>query len=134
MPRVVKGKKGQVTTLVLEFQTGGDDLRGGNDNLNVSIYFRTARVQHETNVNAGRRWPNNFRKRIVVSLNQPVSLRSIRELKLSTTFRGGIGGDNWNMDSLKVRAIGNGVNKVIATAGPKRFTGSNRTLTVRARP
>jgi len=41
-----------------------------------------------------------------------------------------MGGDNWNMDSIKITAVGTGVNRVIGTHGYNRFTGSARQLDI----
>lgn len=41
---------------------------------------------------------------------------------------GGTGGDNWDMDSVTVKAIGEGVNAIIFKHGSKRFTGDAKIL------
>src|SRR5256885_16922249 len=51
-------------------------------------------------------------------------------IDLRTTFTGGSGGDNWNMDSISVRAQGNQVDRVIASHGYKRFTGDDKFLSI----
>ena len=45
-----------------------------------------------------------------------------------TTFTGGASGDNWDMDSVTVKAIGEGVNEIILKHGAKRFTGDDKLL------
>jgi hypothetical protein len=121
---------GQVTRLKLEVRTGGDDLRGGHDNLNVQVNFADGRTQMSANVNNGAHWANNTTNYIDILLDRPVPVSQIRSLTLITTFTGGMGGDNWNMDSLKVTATGQGVNQVIGTHGYNRFTGDRRQLEV----
>jgi hypothetical protein len=121
---------GQVTQLVLEIRTGGDDLRGGNDNLNIEIRFADGHVQTDPNVNHAAKWDNNTTHTVTLSLNRPVPVSQITSVTLVTTFSGGMGGDNWNMDSLRITANGTGINRVIGTYGAFRFTGSARQLSV----
>lgn len=123
---------GQVTKLVLEMRTGGDDLRGGNDNLNIETLFKDNRSQKNQNVNDGKRWADNTTNSVTITLDRPVPVSDIKGIKLSTTFSGGGGGDNWNMDKLSVRAVGSGVNRLIATYGSYRFTGEKKHLTIPA--
>ena len=47
---------------------------------------------------------------------------------MKTFFGGGTGGDNWDMDSISVKAVGDGVNDVIFQHGPRRFTHDNGVL------
>ncbi|HEX9223897.1 MAG TPA: hypothetical protein VF860_11235 [Candidatus Acidoferrales bacterium] len=121
---------GQVSRLLLEIRTGSDDMRGGNDNLNIETHFADGRTQIDNNVNNSAKWNNNTTHTVTIVLNKPVPVNQIRSLTLATTFSGGMGGDNWNMDSLKVTATGVGVNQVIATSGFNRFTGGKKTLNV----
>jgi hypothetical protein len=121
---------GQVSQLGIEIRTGSDDLRGGNDNLNIEIHFADGRTQVETNVNRAAKWDNNSTHSVSISLNKPVPPDQIRSVTLITTFTGGSGGDNWNMDSLRITALGTGVNRVIGTSGFNRFTGDRRQLNV----
>jgi hypothetical protein len=125
---------GQVTTLNLVFQTGSDDLRGGNDNLNIITQFTDGHTQSDTNVNQGANWANNSTHTVSVTLNKPVPTNQIRSIILVTTSSGGMGGDNWNMNSVQVTAVGNGVNKVVSTSGFKRFTGTDKQLTLTVNP
>jgi hypothetical protein len=124
---------GQVAQLSFEIRTGGDDLRGGNDNLNISIQFADGRTQVENNANNSARWADNTTHSLNVTLNKPVTVAEIRSVTLSTTFGGGMGGDNWNMDWAKVTATGGGVNRVVGNAAAKRFTGSDKALVVPVR-
>ncbi|MCP5054986.1 MAG: hypothetical protein GY940_47910 [bacterium] len=128
-----RAKKGQVSSLMLSIRTGGDDLRGGNDNLNVTVLFRNGQRFTVNNVNRSRRWKDNTSTTVFVKLNRPVSPSEIRGLILTTTFSGGMGGDNWNMDSLKVQPSGSGQRTLYNRSGRPlfRFTGSRRTFTAR---
>ena len=121
---------GQINKLIFTFQTGGDDLRGVNDNLNLTIHFRDGRTQRIENANGGRRWPDNTTNQVTVDLNRAVAPADIVKIDLDTTFGGGIGGDNWNMNSVSVRVTGNGVDRALVTHGFKRFTGSDKFLAI----
>ena len=96
---------GEVAQLILEIRTGGDDLRGGNDNLNIETHFADGHVQTDNNVNRAAKWDNNTTHTVTIALNRPVPVSQITSVKLVTTSSGGVGGDNWNMDSIKITAV-----------------------------
>lgn len=149
------GNSGQcsVTQIRLRIVTGGDDLRGGKDNLNIQILFAGGRApQVALNVNKSQNWPNNSTNTVDIPLNQPVPPNQIIGLRLIHIADGGfnfnslpsvltpaapweipqafLSPDNWDMSLLQVAAIGNGVGARIAGHGFNRFTGSNPILTV----
>lgn len=125
-----QGKPAKVTSLELEVRTGSDDLRGGNDNLNVEIQLKGEVIEVHPNVNNGKRWADNTTEIVTIRLKKPRLLSDIKHIKLTTTFSGGMGGDNWNMDSLWVRAVGKGISQRIATQGSYRFTGEKKELVI----
>ncbi len=126
---------GTVRELLLTFETGGDDLRGGNDNVNVLVNLYDGTQQTYQNVNLGGRWIVNYQETVRIVLSKPAPLAQIKDLVISTTFGGGVGGDNWDMKSLKVRAIGGGLDrKDVAKAGPYRFTGQAKQIAVAVSP
>src|SRR6266496_2026901 len=120
--------QGQVRRLSFTVKTADDDLRGGQDNLNVAITLRDGREQWTKNVNHGQIWPNQTTHAFDIGLQLPVPLSEIASITLQTTFTGGGGGDNWNMGSVSVRAMGDGIDKVIVTHGFMRFTGESKSL------
>ena len=122
--------KDAVTKLILQIRTGGDDLRGGNDNLNVEIHFKNGTTQTALNVNKGQRWADNSTASVPITLSKPVPVGDIKSVTLKTTFGGGVGGDNWNMDWIRIRAFGPSIDTQIADADKYRFTGQKKTLTV----
>lgn len=149
------GSSGQcsVSQIRLRIVTGGDDLRGGKDNLNIQILFAGGRApQVALNVNKSQNWPNNSTNTVDIPLNQPVPPNQIIGLRLIHIADGGfdfnslpsvltpaapweipqafLSPDNWDMSLLQVAAIGNGVGARIAAHGFDRFTGSNPMLTV----
>jgi hypothetical protein len=125
---------GQATQLILRFQTGSDDLRGGNDNLNIDVHFADGTTQSALNVNRSARWPDNTANTTAIVLNRAVPPAALKSLTLTTTFSGGLNGDNWNMNSVTVTAVGNGLNKQIGSYGFKRFTGDQKQLSVSLTP
>ncbi|MHB8486453.1 MAG: hypothetical protein ACYDCM_12110 [Candidatus Acidiferrales bacterium] len=144
-----------MTRIRLRIVTGGDDLRGGKDNLNIQILFAGGRApQVALNVNKSQNWPNNSTNTVDIPLNQPVPPNQIMGLRLIHIADGGfnfnslpsvltpaapweipqafLSPDNWDMSLLQVAAIGPGVGARIAGHGFNRFTGSNPVLTVAA--
>ncbi len=129
-------KDGLVRELILEIRTGGDDLRGGNDNVHATINFRTGAPQKELNINGRRRWIDNYMQTVSILLKRPVPVAEIARVDLTTTFGGGIGGDNWNIDSFKVTARGGGVNQILHQSSGTplfRFTGDRQNFSVTTR-
>jgi hypothetical protein len=120
---------GKVHELVLEIRTGGDDLRGGNDNLNVHVTMRNGNRETYTNVNKGGRWIGNYTETVPLKLRTPIQLEDIASVDLQTTFGGGLFGDNWNMDTLRIVAkIGGASDRLIfeRSGSPlQRFDGNN---------
>jgi hypothetical protein len=107
-----------VRELEFVFHTGNDDLRGGNDNVGITIQFADGTSQTAANVNEGRNWANGSTHSLTVILNRPVPRKQIKSVTLSTTFTGGPGGDNWNMDSVEITADGH----PLVTSGFHRFS------------
>ena len=138
-----------VETLRMRITTGGDDLRGGKDNLNVSIRWGTNGFQGVANVNKSANWPNGSEHLVDVRLNQPVPLSEIKSITLDHMAGGGLtvsaqtvlspigvlagiqSPDNWDMASLEVTAVGQGIGVVILRHGAKKFTGSDPVLNLR---
>lgn len=96
------------TALDLIISTGNDDLRGGGspgDNCDVVIGLSTGRSIVVNNVNHGQSW-NNWTDH-TVSIPIPAGgLKGgdVRSVKLHTGFGGGIGGDNWNVQRIQLKA------------------------------
>ena len=127
---------GKVRQLLLEFRTGGDDLRGGRDNVNVLVRFKDGTVQQVRNANRSARWINNYSETVPVHLQRPRRPDEIQSVELKTTFGGGIGGDNWNLDCFTVTAqIGKEKRRMFYRNGSPlvRFDGNNRPFVARTR-
>ncbi len=134
-PRIDVSLERQV---IMTFKTGGDDLRGGNDNVNVLLLLPDRRTLRFDNVNQGYRWVNNSTHSVAVTLPPDVAASDLRGIQLETTFGGGTGGDNWNLDNIQVETReGSGSLRLRydhwAVNGGRtvttRFTGEDRTET-----
>lgn len=124
---------GRVHEILVEICTGGDDLRGGNDNVHAIVNFKDGTLETFLNINGLARWIDNYEECVPLRLKNPKPLSQISSITLKTTFGGGIGGDNWNVDMVRVFACGYGIyNKIIEKAGTPlvRFDGNNRPLTL----
>ena len=120
-----------IRELILSFHTGDDDLRGRNDNINLTLNTSDGTgAQLYPNINLGARWLSNYTESARVVLKQPMTPQQIRDLTFADTFSGGSGGDNWDMQQLKVRALGGNLDGTLQTAGFKRFTGDDKQLVV----
>jgi hypothetical protein len=122
-------RDGLVHQLQCEFLTGGDDLRGGNDNVNVIIRTKDGKTEVHENVNRGGRWINNYCETATIDLKRPVKVEDIECVEVKTTFGGGLGGDNWNLDNLYIVAvIGGGESRGLVNSSGSplvRFDGNN---------
>jgi hypothetical protein len=115
--------------LIVQFGTGGDDLRGGNDNVNLLLLLQSGSPVRFDNVNAGKRWPNRSSETVSLSLPDTIRFEDMNGVRLETTFSGGVAGDNWNLDRLAVSAsIGSEVRELLVQEGTPlfRFTGDRR--------
>lgn len=115
----------------LTFHTGGDDLRGGGDNVSVRINLTDGRVINATNVNRSQRWMNNTRNTVGISLPDTVRAGQVRDITIITGFRGGFDGDNWNMDRVDASLDVGGVSAERCNNPGTRFTGDVHNLVVR---
>ncbi len=94
----------KVHELQLLIWTGGDDLRGGNnDNVDVKIEFTAGAAQLVRNANVRERWPGGSLNFLNIKLDRPVFKHNIKSVSLLTHFRGGISGDNWNVTDIVVK-------------------------------
>jgi len=123
----------QQNALIVEFGTGGDDLRGGNDNVNLIVLLRGRSPIPFNNVNRGKRWGNNSIHTVSLPLPSNLKFGDIIGVRLETTFRGGYNGDNWNLNRLVVtERIGDQDHQYQDRENvPFRFTGHERVLEFR---
>src|SRR5262245_13925318 len=119
----------QKNTLIVDFITGGDDLGGGNDNVNLIVLLRGGPPIRFNNVNEGKRWGNNSTHTVSRDLPANLKFEDLIGVRLETTFGGGVGGDNWNLNRLVVTArIGDQSRRLFQNSGNPlvRFTGDKR--------
>jgi hypothetical protein len=119
-----------VDTLTFHIRTGGDDLRGGSDNATAILVLRDGR-RFTTPLNRGESWPNNSLRSVSwsvrSSVGRSITIGEIARVGLSTNFRGGIDGENWNVDQIAVGfSAGRTSGTLFAHAGAPflRFTGA----------
>jgi len=124
-------RAGEIGVLTVVIKTGGDDLRGNNDNVQATVHFRGGRTQAFPSINQRRRWADNREQTVFLRLARPMARGDIVGLTLTTTFRGGYSGDNWDVDAVTVYPgnVPTGRPYTRRTGRPlKRFTGDSRSL------
>jgi hypothetical protein len=90
----------RATEVQIWIQTGDDDLRGGNDNADVTLKFLGGSTLTR-NINVGREWGNGQTHIARLTLPSPAPpVQDISGVTITTHFGGGIGGDNWNVDKV----------------------------------
>jgi hypothetical protein len=127
-PRTTPPADASISQLEVTIRTGGDDLRGGNDNAFMFILLNDGR-RIEMPFNNGARLSENSLLTRTLTLPPGTGISQIRRFGIRTTLSGGIGGDNWNIDGVTVRAISTtGAQTILEQSGGPlvRLTGSNR--------
>nr|MDP9122552.1 hypothetical protein [Acidobacteriota bacterium] len=97
-----------VSALNVIISTGNDDLRGGGkpgDNCDVFVDLTGGRTIVVRNVNGGRTWDGWS----IHTVSIPLPAGGLRggdvlAVRLHTGFGGGLGGDNWNVNRVQLRA------------------------------
>lgn len=135
----VYGSDGQFSNLLLTIRTGNDDLRGGNDNFDVIVHYFNHPSQQFRNVNKSRRWLGNYTQTVELDLKKNVKRGDISHIELLTDFSGGMGGDNWNVDFIRVSALTGEEPLILAEKAGEplyRFTGKDKLyrLTINEKP
>jgi hypothetical protein len=92
-----------IQNLSLTIQTGGDDLRGGNDNASVILTVKGSQLTI-SNINQGAHWNNNETHMVPLNVPAGTKVGDITKFDLHTQFGGGIGGDNWNVNQVVLQA------------------------------
>ena len=121
-------------TIIATIGTGGDDLRGGGNNVKIVITFKnsTAKLVYE-NINNGANWGNFTEHTATKELSSlpNLTVNDIKEVEL--WHRGGTGfdinADNWDVDKFTLSITINGIVKQLVDkngAPLHRFTGDAR--------
>lgn len=137
----------KINYLKISILTGNDDLRGGNDNAYFTAlvscdYFNPKGdcnflipISQRINLNQKQRWKDRSRHERTVYLKEAIPPSALKAVKIETTFRGGISGDNWNIDAISIEGFGpNNYGVVLYDKRGKpwrRLTGDRREVTIR---
>ncbi|MEO8450610.1 MAG: fibronectin type III domain-containing protein, partial [Gemmatimonadota bacterium] len=118
--------------LLFEFDTGADDMRGGADHVDVTIKLTNNTSQYYPNISQNGIWLANYLETAQVVLSQPIPTAMIKTIEITTNATGGLNGDNWDMKSVQVYAVGSAPAQALlnSRAGPYRFTGARVPLVV----
>jgi hypothetical protein len=118
--------------LLLVFATGADDMRGGADHVDLALTMTDNTVRTFTDISEGGRWLPMYTETVRLIPTQPFAPGSIKSVRISTNGTGGMNGDNWEMQSVQLVAVGNGLSRSLlsAPAGPYRFAGVAPSLNV----
>jgi hypothetical protein len=132
-PWIDKFAPEQKSNISAFFGNGGDDLRGGNDNVKVVILFKNSSQKlFFNNLNNGEKWDNFSEKNVsgkAVPSIPGLKIADIKEVQLWHTGGGGMGADNWDLDKFKLTIFINGESKILVDrvgAPLHRFTGDTR--------
>lgn len=118
-----------MTFRIATFCTGGDDLRGGNDNVHLILLMRSGATVRFENVNDKQRWSDGSIQQVSRPLSPTFKAGDLIGVRIETTFGGGWNGDNWNLEELDIKVKVNGVERIMfAQAGTPlfRFTGDQK--------
>src|SRR5512133_1622483 len=94
--------------LSIEINTGSDDLRGGNDNVNLIVLMKSGAQIRFNNLNLSSRLADNSTYKSTQILTSG-KVADISGFRLEATLGGGMGGDNWNLNRLTIYGIVNNV-------------------------
>ncbi len=128
--------RNQITTATV-IGTGGDDLRGGGNNVEILIKLKTTPVRtiYLRNLNNNENWPNDSERTVYKPVTgTPFTFADIESIELRHTGGGGIGADNWKLDKFKFTMTINGEARVLIDVlkSPEHiFTGDSRRKTYR---
>lgn len=119
----------QPDELIVTFKTGGDDLRGGNDNVHFVLLKKNGEQVRYDNINSLKRWVDWSIQSCSRPLPKGLQVSDIAGFQLETTFSGGWGGDNWNLDKITVETRTKSGRRVLfeKQGSPlARFTGNHK--------
>lgn len=131
-PAVHTEVSAQNAKLEINIGTGGDDLRGSNDNCNIVLTFKSNSQKIQLSNIFNRRPLNGFTEKTVTKElvnTQTLDINDIKTVEIHHTGGGGIGADNWDIDKVKITIIKDGQTKILVdkVGTPiHRFDGDNR--------
>ena len=98
--------------LILEFTSGGDGLRGGDDNVHLRIRGDGPNIEIR-NLNKGQEWPGGSVRTVRVPLSPALDPARLTHIVLYMSFGGGIFPDHWHLDSLRVSLVRGGETQLL---------------------
>jgi hypothetical protein len=132
-PAVNTDVPSQNAKLDITIGTGGDDLRGGNnDNADIILTFKSHPGKvYIRNIFNKRSLPNFSERKTTKDIQNSTTLdiNDIKEVELHHTGGGGMGADNWDIDKVKISIVKDGQTKVLVDRVDTpihRFTGDTR--------
>lgn len=99
--------------LILEFTSGGDGLRGGDDNVHLQIRGDGVPNIEMSNINQGQQWPERSVRSVRVPLSPTLDPARLTHIRLSMSFGGGIFPDDWHLDRLRVSLVRGGQTQLL---------------------
>jgi hypothetical protein len=112
--------------------TGGDDLRGGNDNVSLTLKFNNStRSVIINNINDGAGWANWSEKTVSKEIRNSAALNinDIKSVEVRHTGGGWVGADNWHVDKILINISKDGMSRLLVDkvgAPIHMFTGDTR--------
>lgn len=91
--------------VILTIATGGDDLRGNNDNVHATLTLSGGREIRIDHVNHRSNWHNGLTFSNYIRFDKPIRRDELKKLRLQTTFSGTFDADNWDVTALRLDAV-----------------------------
>lgn len=126
---VAAGAALSAESIIVSLGTGGDDLRGDNDNVHVRVLGNDGReLGYVANANGRRRLADHTVHAVNVRLADGATVADVGAIELETTFGTGFDGDTWHLDSIRVAPAHSTVSVLMAEEGRPLavFTGRAR--------
>lgn len=99
--------------LILEFTSGGDGLRGGDDNVHLQIRGEGIPNIEMSNLNQGQQWPERSVRSVRVPLSPTLDPARLTEIRLYMSFGGGLFPDDWHLERLRVYLVRGGQTELL---------------------
>ncbi len=99
-----------IHSLSLEIETGQDDLRGGQNNLDAIVLLRNGEQLRFENINQSQQWQNGSINEVRLNLTRwtDTNINRVSEIAgvlLSTHSGNGLSADNWDMKTLNITPL-----------------------------
>jgi hypothetical protein len=117
--------------LLLEIETGQDDMRGGGDHVDLTLKLADNTTQFYPNISQNGIFLAGYMETVQVILSQPVPVASLKALQINTNPTA----DSWALQSFQAYAVGGGFKQTLLSSrtGPHIFVGSSIPMLVDVR-